>query len=629
MKKEITEVIYQDQRVAEEFCNFKCDYCEGFCPSEYNLATDKNGNLKLPEQWYSNMNNYTEKITKYFDPKRNLDSFYKLFLDALEKTKEVLNTDILKVSGGEITLNRNLIEYVKKIHNNYSKIQILTNGFLLSKDVINECKKMENICFQVSIDGIDYKSNYTKSHFENVTNRVIENIDYMVECGLGVEINCVLTKYNIDYFEKFLQKYKNADNFIIIPRPVRGLPKEVLNFDKIQIEKFEKMINYNYNQYKDIIPSRKYFERLINIMKNDIRAYKCYIPYFVQSIDGYGNFEDCPIGLITDTKFNVLEDNNCQINKKIFDNPKLCKNCTNQYEMFNLYVEDKIDENDLKKIPSLNSNIIIAHIQKIKKEIVMEELKKILAQNYKIETDSIEKNEDSTDGNVYMVKDKFVVKIYDDLNHVKSMIKIHNLLDANKISAPKVIINKFGNGYSELLDNKYIVVYTFIKGNPIEWDKNTRRLNEDIIKSIANILKKIHNVTRNIELQLQRVKFDQSNENCSLLHFDLTKNNIFINNKKEITIIDFDDAKYGNSICDIAIFIANLFFSKTRGVDLVGMNVFLNEYYNNDEKIISSKITEIKKYAINWIDYILNGNEFDTSTTESFEIRRKLIQEYL
>lgn len=629
MKKEITEVIYQDQRVAEEFCNFKCDYCEGFCPSEYNLATDKNGNLKLPEQWYSNMNNYTEKITKYFDPKRNLDSFYKLFLDALEKTKEVLNTDILKVSGGEITLNRNLIEYVKKIHNNYSKIQILTNGFLLSKDVINECKKMENICFQVSIDGIDYKSNYTKSHFENVTNRVIENIDYMVECGLGVEINCVLTKYNIDYFEKFLQKYKNADNFIIIPRPVRGLPKEVLNFDKIQIEKFEKMINYNYNQYKDIIPSRKYFERLINIMKNDIRAYKCYIPYFVQSIDGYGNFEDCPIGLITDTKFNVLEDNNCQINKKIFDNPKLCKNCTNQYEMFNLYVEDKIDENDLKKIPSLNSNIIIAHIQKIKKEIVMEELKKILAQNYKIETDSIEKNEDSTDGNVYMVKDKFVVKIYDDLNHVKSMIKIHNLLDANKISAPKVIINKFGNGYSELLDNKYIVVYTFIKGNPIEWDKNTRRLNEDIIKSIANILKKIHNVTRNIELPLQRVKFDQSNENCSLLHFDLTKNNIFINNKKEITIIDFDDAKYGNSICDIAIFIANLFFSKTRGVDLVGMNVFLNEYYNNDEKIISSKITEIKKYAINWIDYILNGNEFDTSTTESFEIRRKLIQKYL
>ena len=85
MKKEITEVIYQDQRVAEEFCNFKCDYCEGFYPSEYNLATDKNGNLKLPQNWYSNMHNYTNNVTKHFDKKRNLESFYEIFLDTLEK----------------------------------------------------------------------------------------------------------------------------------------------------------------------------------------------------------------------------------------------------------------------------------------------------------------------------------------------------------------------------------------------------------------------------------------------------------------------------------------------------------------------------------------------------------------
>ena len=59
------------------------------------------------------------------------------------------------------------------------------------------------------------------------------------------------------------------------------------------------------------------------------------------------------------------------------------------------------------------------------------------------------------------------------------------------------------------------------------------------------------------------------------------------------------------------------------------MKIFLNEYYNNDTQNISSKITQIKEYAINWIDYILNGNEFDTSTNESFEVRKKLIQEYL
>ena len=35
----------------------------------------------------------------------------------------------------------------------------------------------------------------------------------------------------------------------------------------------------------------------------------------------------------------------------------------------------------------------------------------------------------------------------------------------------------------------------------------------------------------------------------------------------------------------------------------------------------------IKKYALKWIDYILDENEFDTSTTESFEVKRKLIIE--
>ena len=119
MKKEITEVIYQDQRVAEEFCNFKCDYCEGFCPSEYNLATDENGNLKLPQNWYSKIHNYTNNVTKHFDKKRNLDSFYEIFLDTLEKTKEILNADILKISGGEVTLNKNLFKYIGQIHKKY------------------------------------------------------------------------------------------------------------------------------------------------------------------------------------------------------------------------------------------------------------------------------------------------------------------------------------------------------------------------------------------------------------------------------------------------------------------------------------------------------------------------------
>ena len=47
----------------------------------------------------------------------------------------------------------------------------------------------------------------------------------------------------------------------------------------------------------------------------------------------------------------------------------------------------------------------------------------------------------------------------------------------------------------------------------------------------------------------------------------------------------------------------------------------------NDLELKREEEHLIKNYALEWIKYILSGNEFDTSTTESFEIRYKLIDE--
>ena len=105
----------------------------------------------------------------------------------------------------------------------------------------------------------------------------------------------------------------------------------------------------------------------------------------------------------------------------------------------------------------------------------------------------------------------------------------------------------------------------------------------------------------------------------SILHFDLTRQNIFINDKeKKVGFIDFDDAKFGEAVCDVAILIANLFFSKTKGVNLDGINKFIDAYYLKDFKLKKEETPFIKKYAIMWIDYTLKNNDFNTSITESF-----------
>lgn len=149
------------------------------------------------------------------------------------------------------------------------------------------------------------------------------------------------------------------------------------------------------------------------------------------------------------------------------------------------------------------------------------------------------------------------------------------------------------------------------------------KFDKSTIRSIANELRKMHLVTSNMRNDLPKVKFADKIERKSLLHFDLTKHNIFVNENR-VGFIDFDDAKYGDSICDIAIVISLIFISKKNGFFVEGAKYFLDEYYLENEKIRLLEEKLIKNYAIEWVNYIINNNEFESSLKESFEFKRKI-----
>ena len=93
---------------------------------------------------------------------------------------------------------------------------------------------------------------------------------------------------------------------MIIPRPVRGEPRTILAASPEQVDLMEKFIYKYYDKYRNIIPTIKYFEVLFEIMRTGMKASNCYIPYFVQSVDGYGNYERCPIGLLYKEHNNII-----------------------------------------------------------------------------------------------------------------------------------------------------------------------------------------------------------------------------------------------------------------------------------------------------------------------------------
>lgn len=253
----------------------------------------------------------------------------------------------------------------------------------------------------------------------------------------------------------------------------------------------------------------------------------------------------------------------------------------------------------------------------------MNKLKEIICRKYLLDILKVEKNTESTQGNVYNIytkNNKYILKIYDDISHVEAMTQLYNDL-SKQFNIPSVIMSKDNESYISF-DFKYLVLYSFLEGIQI----SELELNRGLIIKIALEVRKLHDLNQNNNYNLKKVPFGDYNLNRkSILHFDLTKHNIFYN-KNKIGFIDFDDAKYGSSVCDVAILIALLFFSKKRGIDIDNLNVFIDTYYK-EEQLKNEELKYIKDIAINWINHVLDGNDFDTSLRESFEIKKKLIED--
>ena len=258
------------------------------------------------------------------------------------------------------------------------------------------------------------------------------------------------------------------------------------------------------------------------------------------------------------------------------------------------------------------------------------DLFKILQNNYNIQIIGIEKNSESSTGNVYLINtvdSKYIVKVYSNYEHTQSMINLYDLLNKNDFYVPKIIQTKNKEYYKKYNDT-YVVMYSFLEGIQLKYIINT--IEKDELSRLAKEIRRLHDLTQNTIYNLKPINFKVNYEfkRKSILHFDLTKDNIFINQNK-VGFIDFDDAKYGPSIYDVTIAISLLFFSKSRGAELDKIKTFIDSYYENDSINKEKEVPYIKSITLKWIDYLLNENSFDTSTKESFEVKRKLINKYL
>ena len=242
------------------------------------------------------------------------------------------------------------------------------------------------------------------------------------------------------------------------------------------------------------------------------------------------------------------------------------------------------------------------------------DLIELIKTEYSLDIDLVEKSNESTDGNVYIISTinnelKFVVKIYTDIEHANTMTKLHSCLKKQGVLAPDVIKNNEGDLCTKVSNNVYVVCYSFIQGRKLK----EVELTNYIIKDVACYLRRLHDIKNN-RYNLKEIPFEINSNRHSVLHFDVTKNNIFLDVNNNICFIDFDDAKFGPSVCDIAIALTNLFISKANGIDTEGMKLFIDSYYRDDKLLKEAELPIIKDAATKWLKSIMNNQNFDTST---------------
>lgn len=247
--------------------------------------------------------------------------------------------------------------------------------------------------------------------------------------------------------------------------------------------------------------------------------------------------------------------------------------------------------------------------------MLQEDIVNVLEDKYEINIKKIEKNEESTDGNVYIVEcthSKYVLKLYNSEKHTVAMVELHNLLENNKINAPRIICDKKGDRFV-YHKGEYFVLYSFIEGKKLK----EVTFNKKEIKQVAKALRRLHSL--GIEINgIDKISLSEKNDRNTLLHFDITKNNIFICND-EIYFIDFDDAKFGPAVYDVAIAVTNLFISKSNGANIDGIKYFIDEYYHESDILKNKELSQIKEASNTWLRSTLKNEILSTSIKEGLE----------
>ena len=350
------KLLVNDYVILENICNLRCKYCK-----EEKIPWKRKGDILFIEDIPMKISEIIRKVNT-----------------VLEKVNVIIDTPILKVSGGEITIVPEILEWINQIKNKYETVQILTNNYLIPENFYEKIIRMKNLHLQISLDGHTYEMNRYRFVNKKQFEKVIKNFKILMEYStIPVEINCVLSDINYRDLLNYLDWIMNFERNKLILNifPVRGI--KTIKVPVKAVNSLKKVL-INYQYYSKILPPYPYMEELYNFVKYGERRSSCLIPYAVIGTYDTGDINLCTCSPTLPNLGNVFKDNLMEIANKIHNpmfynllqtNPpkyQMCRECFIHYDIINLYLKNKITDTDLKNLPFYSGTKTIQRLKYIK-----------------------------------------------------------------------------------------------------------------------------------------------------------------------------------------------------------------------------------------------------------------------
>jgi radical SAM protein with 4Fe4S-binding SPASM domain len=317
-------------------------------------------------------------VHTYLPEKTNISNKLQESIDISQRFTDI---PILKLSGyGEFTLFPNFLSFFQENSHYYQKMQLITNGSLLTNKTIKKSTDIENMVVLLSLDGHTCDLNQLRTSKKKLA-RVLTNLHLLYDYGVKVEINSVLTKYNTTKFDSFLNYLSTKlDGVICFPFPVRDfLPLQNKLFFPSKDDGiiFRQKVLKKYDDYSHVLPPKEYMERLCNFFDVKTRSWPCYVGFFSLAVNPRGEILTCPCGP-KDTVGNIFKDSKKAFTQRaqneIFNRIRMsrqvysgCINCFTHYDLINLFFDGVISLRKFNRFALFSDKKTQRRLQELKK----------------------------------------------------------------------------------------------------------------------------------------------------------------------------------------------------------------------------------------------------------------------